>query len=369
VTDERARHVDRLSSADVALVEPYDLVMFDLDGVLYVGPTAVPGAAEQLRRLRDQGTPVAYVTNNASRTPAQVATQLRGLGIDAAATDVVTSAQAAARLVADEVPAGAAVLVVGGEGLEVALAERGLRPVRSMEDSPAALVQGYSPDVGWMHLAEASYAVAAGLPWVASNTDTTIPTARGTAPGNGTLVAAVAAASGGTPRVAGKPAAPLFDETVLRIGCHHPLVVGDRLDTDIEGANLVGADSLLVLTGVTDVDEVANAEPIRRPTYLSPDLRGLFVPHPPVHHPAEASGSAPQDPEWRTGEWRCAEWRCAEWRVTVSPQGALEVRPDRAADGPADAVALLRAAVSAAWAWNPPSGHGQVTCAALSRLW
>lgn len=347
VADDRARHVHRLSSCAGPLMEPYDVVMFDLDGVLYLGSAAVSGAAEQVHRVRHRGTTVAFVTNNASRTPAQVATRLRGLGMDADPSDVVTSAQAAARLVAEQVPAGAAVLVVGGEGLEVALSEQGLRPVRSLADGPSAVVQGYSPDVAWTHLAEASYAVADGLPWVASNTDRTIPTARGLAPGNGMLVAAVAAASGGTPRVAGKPRAPLFDETVLRVGGRRPLVVGDRLDTDIEGANEVGADSLLVLTGVSGVDEVAAADPVRRPAYLAPDLRGLFVSHPPVHDEPEGTSTSRR------------VWRCGDWRVSVDTAGAVRVEPQRVAAEPADAVALLRAAVGAAWAWRDAGASGQ----------
>ncbi len=226
-----------LQSSSEPLTARYDCAMLDLDGVVYRGPDAIEGVPDLLRRARDEGMTLAFVTNNAARTPASVAAHLSELGVEAAAADVVTSAQAAAREVANRVPAGAAVLVVGGEGLEVALRERGLVPVSGAADSPVAVVQGFHPDVGWRQLAEAAYALAGGVPWVASNLDLTVPTARGIAPGNGALVAAVSTAAGRQPDVvAGKPFRPLFDETLLRIGSERPIVVGDRLDTDIEGA-------------------------------------------------------------------------------------------------------------------------------------
>lgn len=348
----RDHDVHELSSAAAPLLAGYDVVMFDLDGVLYLGAEPVPHATDGVEQVRAAGSSVAFVTNNASRTPEQVAAQLRAVGIFADPSDVVTSAQAAARLVAAQVPAGAAVLVVGGAGIEAALAEHGLHAVRSLSDGPAAVIQGYSPDLAYSHLAEAGYAVAAGLPWVASNTDLTIPTARGIAPGNGTLVAAVAAASGQHPQVAGKPEPPLFDETVLRIGGRAPLVVGDRLDTDIEGANRVGADSLLVLTGVTDLASLCNADPVRRPTFVAPDLRGLGASQPAVTAGPPDAGSG-------------RSWRCGGWRAAVTSTGSLEVAPESQdgsahTDAPASddgAIALLRAAVAAAWAWrdNQPS--------------
>ena len=355
----RARSVHALGTSVAPLVSAYDVIMFDLDGVLYVGAEPVPYAADSVHDVRGRGASVAFVTNNASRTPEQVAARLREVGIPAVDTDVVTSAQAAARLVAELVPPGAAVLVVGGAGLEFALAEHGLRAVRALTEKPAAVIQGYSPDVAWTHLAEASYAVAAGLPWVASNTDLTIPTARGIAPGNGTLVAAVAAASGGQPRVAGKPEPPLFDETVLRVGGSRPLVVGDRLDTDIEGANRVGADSLLVLTGVTTAGTVCNAAPERRPTFVAPDLRALSRPQP----------AAAVD-----GDRSRLSWSCGDWRAEVSPSGVLDVAAASkrgAGEHDDSGVALLRAAVGAAWAWRdaqktPPDVDASALTAALA---
>ncbi|MFJ6620110.1 HAD-IIA family hydrolase [Kitasatospora sp. NPDC091335] len=264
------------------LTEAYDTALLDLDGVVYAGAHAIEHAVEALDAARTAGMRLAYVTNNASRPPRVVAEHLTELGVPAEPADVINSAQAAARLVAEKVPAGSKVLVVGGLGLEEALAERGLVAVRSLADGPLAVVQGFDPSVGWTDLAEASYAVQSGLPWVASNLDLTVPRARGIAPGNGTLVAAVRAATGVEPEVAGKPLPPMHRETVLRTGAERPLVVGDRLDTDIEGAFNGGVDSLLVFTGVTTPELLLAAPVEHRPTYLAADLRGLLVPHPAV---------------------------------------------------------------------------------------
>ncbi|MFF7637419.1 HAD-IIA family hydrolase [Kitasatospora sp. NPDC008050] len=268
--------------SDQPLMAAYDTALLDLDGVVYAGPAAIEHAVDSLDAARAAGMRLAYVTNNASRPPRVVAEHLTELGVPADAGDVINSAQAAARLVAEKVPAGSKVLVIGGPGLVEALAERGLVAVESLADGPAAVVQGFDPSVGWEQLAEAAYAVAAGLPWVASNTDMSIPTARGVAPGNGTLVAAVRAATGAEPEVAGKPLPPMHRETVLRTGAKRPLVVGDRLDTDIEGAYNGGVDSLLVFTGVGTPAQLIAAPPQHRPTYLAADLRGLLEPHPAV---------------------------------------------------------------------------------------
>ncbi|MFE7561166.1 HAD-IIA family hydrolase [Kitasatospora sp. NPDC057500] len=265
--------------SELPLTEAYDTALLDLDGVVYAGPYAIEHAVDSLAAARAAGMRLAYVTNNASRPPRVVAAHLSELGVPAEPADVINSAQAAARVLADKLPAGAKVLVVGGLGLEEALAERGLVAVRTLAEEPLAVVQGFDASVGWTQLAEASYAVQSGLPWVASNTDVTVPTARGIAPGNGMLVAAVRAATGVEPEVAGKPLPPMHRETVLRTGAKRPLVVGDRLDTDIEGAFNGGVDSLLVFTGVTTAAQLLAAPAEHRPTYLAADLRGLLTGH------------------------------------------------------------------------------------------
>ena len=258
----------------------YDVGLLDLDGVVYLSGTAIPGAAEALRKADAAGMRLAYVTNNAFRTPAAIAALLTSFGVPAAQEDVVTSAQAAARLLAERLPAGAPVLVIGGSGLRMALRERGLRPVSTAADHPLAVVQGYSPNVSYSMLAEGGLAVAAGALFVGSNGDLTLPSRRGRQPGNGSLLQVIATATGVRPLVAGKPEPPLHNESVLRTGARHPLVVGDRLDTDIEAAHRVDADSMLVLTGVTGPAEAVLAPPSQRPTYLAEDLAGLLEPHP-----------------------------------------------------------------------------------------
>jgi glycerol-1-phosphatase len=264
------------------LASAYDVALLDLDGTVYLSGAAIPGAAEALRKADAAGMRMAYVTNNAFRTPAAIAALLVSFGIMAVPDDVVTSAQAAARVLAERLPAGAAVLVVGGSGLRMAVRERGLRPVSTAADRPRAVAQGYSPDVNYSLLAEGSLAVDAGALFVASNGDATLPSRRGRQPGNGALTEVITTATGVRPLVAGKPEPPLHNESVLRTGAKHPLVVGDRLDTDIEAACRVAADSLLVLTGVTGPAEVVVAPPSQRPTYLAEDLAGLLEPHPDV---------------------------------------------------------------------------------------
>lgn len=261
-----------------ALVDGYDAVLLDLDGVVYVGSDAVPGAVATIADLRERGHAILYLTNNASRSAAVVAAHLRELGVDLADADVVTAAQAAARLVADRVPPGAPVLVVGGEGLVAALRELGLRPVTSYDDLPVAVVQGFAPEVDWRRLNEGVRAVRSGLPWVASNLDLTIPTATGIGPGNGLLVDVIRQVTGREPMVAGKPEPPLVDEAVRRAGAKRPLIVGDRLDTDIAAARRWGCDSLLVLTGVTSRADLVGLAAELAPTFVGADLSSLLAP-------------------------------------------------------------------------------------------
>jgi len=324
----------------------YDVALLDLDGVVYLGGTAIPGAAEALRKAGAAGMRLAYVTNNAFRTPAAIAALLTSFGAPASPEDVVTSAQAAARLLAERLPAGAPVLVIGGSGLRMAVRERGLRPVSTAAEQPRAVVQGYSPDVSYSMLAEGGLAVAAGALFVASNGDLTLPSRRGRQPGNGSLIQVIETATGVQPLVAGKPEPPLHRESVLRTGARHPLVVGDRLDTDIEGAHRVGTDSMLVLTGVTGPAEAVLAPPSQRPTYLAEDLAGLLEPHPDVTVKDGAFG-------------------CAGWTARMSGDRLV-------LDGGGERIDGLRALGAAAW--NPDAGAGEnavsaeAARAALQRL-
>ena len=333
-----------LAASTAPLCQEYDAGLLDLDGVLYVGDAAVPHAADAVRRARERGLQVAFVTNNASRRPDVVAEHLCALGVPSSAEDVVTSAQAAARRLARDLPPGSAVLVLGTQALVEEVAAVGLRPVRSVGQAgprgPAAVVQGLDPATGWADLAEACVAVRAGALWVAGNTDSTYPSERGPLPGNGALVAALAAATGATPVVVGKPFPELHRISVERVGASRPLVVGDRLDTDVLGAVRAGSDSLLVLTGVTGRAELLRAPVDHRPTYVSSDLRGLLLAHP---------------ASWLDGEVaRCGSaWaRYDGDRLTVGDAQDLSagrVLADHPASGP-DADDALRAACLLAWA-------------------
>lgn len=313
------------------LSEEYDLALLDLDGVVYIGPDAVDGAAERLAAASAAGMALAYVTNNASRPPAKVARHLTSLGIPAETHDVVTSAQAAARLLRETLEPGSPVFVIGGQGLFEALDELGLRGVQSLDEAPVAVVSGYNPDLRWRTLTDGAILVRRGLPWVASNTDFTVPTPAGPGIGNGVLVDVVARFSGREPVVAGKPRPPLFEETQRRVGGSRPLVVGDRLDTDIEGAYNTGLDSLLVLTGVTGVAELVAATPVQRPSYISLGLEGLGRPHP--------------APEERDEGFELGGWRA------VAQHGSVKVEGD---GEPAD---WWRVLASAAWAHLDATGQ------------
>jgi glycerol 3-phosphatase-2 len=315
-----------LAGSGEPLCSAYDVALLDLDGVVYLQEQPVVGAPAALEAARRAGMRLEFVTNNASRRPAAVAALLTELGVAAQPAEVVTSAQAAAALLGERLHPGAAVLVVGAPALAEEIAEVGLTPVDSADAHPVAVVQGYSPDLGWAQLAEATLAVGAGALWIATNGDLTLPSPRGPLPGNGSLLAAVRAATGKAPDdIVGKPHTRLHAESVRRSGARHPLVVGDRLDTDIEGAVRAGTDSLLVLSGVTRPVDLLAAAPHRRPTYVSSHLDGLVTAHPGVPVATETA--------------------CGAWTATRSGGEVV-----LAGDGePEEEIDALRALCGAAW--------------------
>jgi glycerol 3-phosphatase-2 len=329
-----------------ALAAAYDVLLLDLDGVVYLGAAPIPGAPEALKRAKEAGAHLAYVTNNASRTPAAVAALLSGMGAPATPEDVVTSAQAAARLLADKLPPKSKVLVIGSTGLRLAVRERGLVPVSTAADKPLAVVQGYGPGLDYGAFAEGGIAVRAGAIFVATNADSTLPGPRGPQPGNGSLLQIITHATGVEPLVAGKPEPPLHRESVIRTGARHPLVIGDRLDTDIEAAYNTGTDSLFVLTGVDNPRSAVLAPPRHRPTYIAATLDALLEPYPRVtSSPTEAT---------------CGGWTAS----SADGDGALTLTGDGSAiDG-------LRALATAAWSAHDSRGGleaGQAA-AALDQL-
>lgn len=310
---------------NVSLISKYDALLCDLDGVVYAGAGAIDGATEALDRLASVGVALGYITNNASRSSEQVAAHLRELGAPATPEQVFGSARAGAELLALHAEPGAKVLVTGSATLAREVQERGFVVVGSSKDKPAAVIQGFDPIIGWVDLAEASYAVAAGAVWVATNTDLTIPRAEGIAPGNGSLVAAVSAATGRQPLVAGKPEAPMFEAAARQLGASRPLVVGDRLDTDILGGNNAGMDTAVVLTGVDTVASILAARSAERPRYLLPDLAALYREYPEPVRTGQVFRCGEAEAEVRGGivhlaggggldGWRAA---CAAWWAAV----------------------------------------------------
>ncbi len=322
----------------------HDVALLDLDGVVYVGPHAVPGVPAALTEVRGAGMRLGFVTNNAARTPEEVAAHLTELGVPAEAADVITSSQAAATVVAELLGSGARVLPVGGPGVATALRAAGLTVVERAEDHPDAVVQGYGREVGWAQLAEAVVAVRNGARHVATNTDATIPSPRGPLPGNGAMVGVVSAVTGRAPLVTGKPDPAMHAECVRRTGARRPLVVGDRLDTDIEGARRADASSLLVFSGVTDPGTLLAAVPEHRPDHIGQDASALLAVHPAALRT-------------ETG------WRCGDWEARPGEAGALLLTRAPGAGSPApgggepDGLDGLRALCVAHWSAHPDEGR------------
>lgn len=343
------------------LADIHDVALLDLDGVVYIGDDAVPAAVDALAEARLRGMRLAFVTNNAGRAPEVVAAHLCELGVPASAQEVVTSAQAGAALLADVLPAGSTVLAVGGPGVALALQRVGLVPLPSEAlpgevsgPRPLGVLQGFGRDVGWRDLAAAALAVQQGARWIVTNPDRSLPVPGGRAPGNGALAAAVEAAVGHGPAdVAGKPYPALMRASLERTAAQRPLVVGDRLDTDIAGAAAVDVPSLLVMTGVSDAHAVLAALPGQRPDYLGADLRALVRPGLPTagadvrreHDVPPVEGAARLEAGW---------WVCDGGRARVVA-GCLEVGFDLHDDW----LAGLRAGCAAAWTSpSPPDVAG-----------
>lgn len=330
-----------LQVAALPLHQNFDVAMLDLDGVVYRGQDAVPHAAPALEVAREAGMALTFVTNNASRSPAQVAQRLAGCAVPADPEQVITSAQAAARMIAHEGGKPIRVLAIGSAALREALIAEGLEVVTSAEDVPTVVVQGMSTSLGWSDIAEAVRAINAGATHVATNLDATVPTDRGIVPANGSMVAAVTHATGRPAAEAGKPAPWIFREAARRSGGHHPLVVGDRLSGDIAGARAAGYASLHVLTGVDGPAGLLRAGPTERPDYVGLDLRALSQTHP----------APTQDEDDR--------WRCGTAVASVCEGTVRLHRPDRDHDlreGGVLTLDELRATCAASWSASDSAG-------------
>ncbi len=325
----------------------FDALFVDLDGVVYLGERAVPHAALALTAAATGGMSVLFVTNNASRTAASVAEQLRSLGVPSSAAAVLTSAQATASFLAGQVPPQTPVLVVGSAALATAIGDAGLRPVADLSERPQVIVQGFSPTMDWAQLAQACAAVRSGIRWVATNTDLTLPTPHGPAPGNGAFVQLVSSVTGVSPEVIGKPELPMLQAAKERTAARSPLMIGDRLDTDIQGAVTAGVAGMLVFTGVHAVHDLLRAPTHQRPQLVGGDLRDLELP---VLAPQEVSDG------WAQPELGLScRWRNSAWEVFApEPQG--QTATDRLR-----ALALIRVCCSAIWGAADPQARDHVT--------
>ena len=256
------------------LAERYDCILFDLDGVLYRGEDAVPSAPPTLAELRRRGVAPVFLTNNSSRTALQVAEKLGGIGIEAEPGEIVTSALATAELLAER--GGGHAFVIGQDGVREALTDAGIAILDGEPEEADLVVVGYDGAATYGSLKRASLLVQRGARLVATNADGSYPAADGLWPGAGALLAVITTTTGAEPEIVGKPFAPLFEAGRRRGGGGRPLVVGDRLDTDIEGAARLGWDSMLVLTGVSgreDVERLGIA-----PTVIAEDVSALLEP-------------------------------------------------------------------------------------------
>jgi HAD superfamily hydrolase (TIGR01450 family) len=226
--------------------------ILDLDGVVWLGETVVPGVPDAIQRLRDAGHTILFLTNNSSRRVGDLVEKFQGMGIGVEPDEIVTSAQAAATLIEP----GRVALVCAGEGVREALDARGVRMVDGGEAD--VVVVGFHKEFDYARLNAAYQAIRAGARLIGTNDDTTYPTPDGPIPGGGALLAAVAAASGVEPEVAGKPYQPMADAVRARIGdaADDGIVVGDRPDTDGLVAERLGLPFALVFTGVTAEDDL-----------------------------------------------------------------------------------------------------------------
>ena len=241
-------------ASDRDVFDRIEYVLCDLDGVVWLAREAISGSAEAIERLRASGRRVLFVTNNSVSVIAEQEEALAAIGIPAEG-DVVTSAQAAASLV----ESGERVMVCGGPGVREAVAERGAAVVDPIPGSiiPDAVIVGLTREIDYALLDAASTAVRSGARYIATNDDATFPTPDGLTPGAGAIVAAVSAASGRLPTIAGKPHAAMGDLVRTRCGPSFgpdtSLMVGDRWSTDGSFADVLGCPFALVRSGVTAI--------------------------------------------------------------------------------------------------------------------
>ena len=329
-------------SAD--LLGRHDALLCDLDGVIYLGSRGIPEALHVLPTAQSRGIATGFVTNNAGRSPQAVAEHLQRLGLKVDAAAVITSAQAAAQQLSKVLEADSPVLVVGSDALAQAVVEAGLRPAGLDEvlvhPESSGVVQGYDPDLAWNRLNEATRAVRAGARWVAANTDSTRPTDLGLMPGTGTMVNAVATATGVEPEVAGKPHRPVFDAAVSSAGAERPIFVGDRLDTDIAGARASGIASLWVLSGSHGARDAAVVPEEQLPDHVGATIAAV------LEEPVEVRVDASSATGEASATSRVTQGGTVRIECSASETAVAGLTPDSAVAALRCLVALRRAGVT-----------------------
>jgi 4-nitrophenyl phosphatase len=250
--------------------------ILDMDGVLYRGSEVLPGVKELLDALTLRERPVMLATNNSMSTPEAYERKLAAMGLDIPASAVITSALATRDYLLRTLPEGAGIYVIGMPALREQLFEgTPFHPVQYGEEQPAAVVIGLDLDFTYAKLKAAHEAIQRGALFIATNADSTLPTEAGLVPGAGSIVAALAAASGQLPVVIGKPETPMLETAMTRMGVQpeETVILGDRLDTDILAGERAGMPTVLVLTGVSTREDLASAEAL--PDVVVSDLPSL----------------------------------------------------------------------------------------------
>jgi HAD superfamily hydrolase (TIGR01450 family) len=251
----------------------FDGLVCDLDGVVYTGDQAIPGAPEAIAAMRAGGVSIVFCTNNSRSTAAQYQAKLAGLGVEASGRDILTSATVTAEELARRGRSGATAMVVGGDGVIAALDENGIR-LGAPDEQPDVVVVGLDLDFTYDTMRRAALAVRAGAEFIATNDDAALPTPNGLWPGAGAIVASIETASDSSAEVMGKPHSPMMEAAARRLaGCERIAVVGDRPETDLAGGAARGWTTILVTSGVTAPDQAPHVTP--RPDVVVADLAEL----------------------------------------------------------------------------------------------
>ena len=341
----------QLRAMSTPLVEEFDVALFDLDGTAWNGDEPIEHAADAVKEAREAGMKTVFVTNNAMRSPRQVADKLNTMDFEADPSMVMTSAMDVIALMKERIEDGSKVFAIGGDGLRIALTEAGYELVDSADDEPVAVVQGLDPDVNWALMSEGAFAIQRGAHFFATNLDATLPQERGFALGNGSLVVAIEHATGKRAFAAGKPEPGIYQRGAALVGGEKPIAVGDRLETDILGAVRAGMPAMHVLTGVHDAQAIVTAPRGQRPSFLALDIRGLQETHPRAKHHLDNS------------------WTCGVSQVVrIARRGGIFVDDVELAEDETYTITLdtYRAMAAAGWDYSDENAGEAPRCPKLT---